>query len=153
MLKYLEEVWRQDQIPVLAQRSGSKDLFVKLPNFENSLSWRWKNRRWLRELSPKGRKPKWSDKYQGWQIPKSWITRMTQHLLARYGECFVVQPYRSSKKCAPACMNAKGLDCDCSCMGEFHGTGGPSASWFVVSETFAISWDQTEFGCRYLTAP
>ena len=153
MAKYFEEIWRQDDIPILAKRPESGDLFVKLPNFEATLDWRWKNKKWLRQVSPKGRIPKWSEKFRGWNIPKSWLTKMTSHLLDRYGQCYVVQPFRSSKKCAPSCMTAKGLDCDCSCMGEFHGTGGPSAGWFVVSDTFAISWGQVEFGCRLLQRP
>ena len=148
--QYLNEIWRQDAIPVLAQRAETRELFVKLPEAEDTITWRWKKRRWLRQISPKGRIPKWSDQYRGWQIPRSWLTKMTRHILSEYGQCYVVQPFRPSKKCAPNCMTAKGLDCDCSCMGENHGTGGPSNKWFVVSDTFAIKWGELKFGCRLM---
>ena len=96
--KYLGDLWRQDEIPVLAQRAESKELFVRLPDMEDSALWRWQNRRWLRQVSPRGHIPKWSNQYRGWSIPKSWLTKMTRHLLQRYGHCYVVQPDRKSKK-------------------------------------------------------
>lgn len=146
----LRKIWRQKNVPVLAQRSLTKELFVKLPGAEDSPHSRHQSRLWLRQASPKGHIPSWERRYSGWQVPKSWLTRLIEMLLKRYGECYVIQPYRPKKTCSTQCRNAVGLDCDCSCMGEYHGTGGPSAAWFVVSDTYAVQWGNEQLGCRHL---
>jgi hypothetical protein len=56
--------------------------------------------------------------------------------LAKYSKVYIIQPYREHEKCAPACQNAIGHECQCSCMGLYHGAGN-DGSWFEVSETFA----------------
>src|SRR5690606_1987750 len=57
---------------------------------------------------------------------------------------------RAQQKCAPACWNAEGFHCECSCMSENHGGGHPGGSWYKVSETFAVSWGAQRYSCRHL---
>ena len=71
--------------------------------------------------------------------------------LAEYGKVYVIQPYREQEKCSPACQNATGHECQCSCMGLYHGAGN-DGSWFEVSDTFAARWGEQELACRLMTA-
>jgi len=71
--------------------------------------------------------------------------------LADYGKAYVVQPYREHEKCSPACQNARGHECQCSCMGLYQGQGN-DGSWFDVSDTFATRWGEQVRACRLMTA-
>ena len=70
--------------------------------------------------------------------------------LQQYQSAYVIQLYRAQQKCAPACWNAEGFHCECSCMGENHGGGHPGGNWHEVSETFAVSWGDQRYSCRHL---
>ncbi len=136
-------VWGQKSIPVV-WRSGEKGhaLLVKLP-------YRIDNRALLGSLGR--RHPEWNDAFKHWEIPKSWFNKFVNMALKRYGSIYVIQPYREQEKCAPACMNAAGHECQCSCMGANHGSGN-DGSWFEVSETFATRWKGNEIACRLMIA-
>ena len=67
----------------------------------------------------------------------------------RFGRVYVIQPYREFEKCAPACWNATGFTCECSCMGKNHGSM-PGGRWWVVADTFAIQWQGRRLACRLI---
>jgi hypothetical protein len=94
--------------------------------------------------------PKWFSKYSGWEVPKAWFNDLVNAALRRYGQLYVIQPYKEQEVCAPACMNAEGHECECKCMGANHGAGGPGAGWFVVSEAFATRWTGGSLACRLM---
>jgi len=87
--------------------------------------------------------------HQAWEIPKAWFNTFVEAALLRYRQVYVVQPYREYEVCAPACRNAKGHDCNCSCMGQNHGTGDGSG-WFDVSDTFSVKWGEKEMALRLM---
>jgi hypothetical protein len=60
---------------------------------------------------------------------------------------WVIQPYREMEKCAPACWNAKGDWCECSCLGVNHGAGQPGG-FTVITEYFAFRWSEVEYATR-----
>jgi hypothetical protein len=138
----LRIIWNQKRIPVVIRRGGKgQSPWVRLPFADN-------NRTWLRD----GRRnsPTWNAEDKYWEIPKLWFNDFVQRALKKYGKLYVVQPYREQEKCATACMNAKGHDCNCSCMGANHGMGN-DGSWFEVSETFATRWGKQYLACRLMT--
>ncbi len=139
----LDAIWRQKQIPVLYKEAKGEPLKLKLP-------WHPDNYNWVR--GEKRTKPIWLPKYKAWEIPAGWFNEIIDKALNRYGRIYVIQPYNRHKKCAPACMTAKGHDCDCSCMGEFHGSDCLDRSWKVVSDTFAVQRGWTELSCRLIDA-
>ena len=106
---------------------------------------------WLR--SDHRRKPEWVKQYKCWETPKSWFEDVVRRLLQRFGRVYVIQPYRTQEKCAPACWNATGVECECSCMGANHGSGDPQGKWHVVSDTLAVSWHGRPLGCRLIERP
>jgi hypothetical protein len=40
------------------------------------------------------------------------------------------------------------LHCECSCMGEHHGSGHPGGRWYEVGESFAVSWGVQRYAVR-----
>lgn len=135
-------VWNQHRTPVAFRRTGKGEmLWVRLP-YSTS------NRQWLQN----GRRnnPEWKSVEKYWELPKAWFNDFVDRALDRYGSVYIIQPYREQEKCAPACMNAVGHECNCSCMGQNHGAGN-DGSWFEVSDAFATRWGGKEIACRLLT--
>lgn len=144
----IEFVWRiQKKIPVALRRTGKgQRLRVKLPYSDD-------NRQWLSNFGRTD--PVWfkttSENPGYWELPKAWFNEMVERSLERYGKIYIIQPYRQQEICAPACRNATGHECQCSCMGEHHGAGN-DGSWFDVSDIFSVRWGKSEVACRLLTA-
>jgi len=146
MSQDLKTVWNNDSISVILRRTGAGE--------KNRIRLRGNKVRelgdyfWLRKL---GRhKPTWIREKNYWETPKSWFNGFVEKSLHEDGSVYIVQPYRKQEKCSPACRNAVGFICQCSCMGENHGNG-DSGGWFDVSETFSTRWGKSEVACRLLT--
>lgn len=140
----LKAVWNQGLIPVILRRGGKgQRLRVRLPYGEN-------NRQWLQN----GRRisPSWNADDHYWETPKTWFNDLVERSLTKYAKVYIVQPFREQEKCAPACMNAVGHECQCSCMGANHGVGN-DGSWFEISDTFATRWGELHLACRLMTRP
>jgi hypothetical protein len=136
-------VWKQGliSIPVILRRGGKgESLRVRLPYGQD-------NRQWLQ--NGKRTSPTWfpDPTKQYWETPKAWFNDLVERSLAKYKKTYIIQPYREQEKCAPACMNALGHECQCSCMGANHGAGN-DGSWFEVSDTFATRWSGQQLACR-----
>ena len=137
----LRAIWRNGKIPVVFRREKPNPLLVKLPYSARNYEFlRGENRR----------KPVWDSKNDRWELPVAWFDDLIKRLVERYGQVYVIQLYQEQQKCAPACWNAKGLHCECSCMGATHGTGHPGGKWYEVSNTFACSWGPKEYACRLI---
>lgn len=137
----LDAIWNQALIPVILRRNGKGEkLRARLPYAKD-------NREWINGI---GRSYAiWIDRGRYWELPKSWFNNFVNVALERYKKLYVIQPYREQEKCAPACMEATGHECECSCMGANHGAGN-DGSWFEVSETFATRWGDRELACRLM---
>lgn len=139
----LNYVWGQEGIPVVLRRTGKgQRLRVRLPFSET-------NRQWLQNY--KRTAPVWIASKKYWEMPKAWFNDFVERSLVKYGKVYVIQPYREYEKCSPACLDATGHECQCSCMGLYHGAGN-DGSWFEVSDTFATRWGEQELACRLMTA-
>ena len=137
-----KKVWGQEIIPVVLRRAGKGQLLrVRLPYLNT-------NRQWLQN----GRRisPAWIVNGKYWELPKAWFNDFVERALRKYGNVYVIQPYRKQEKCSPSCQNAIGHECQCSCMGRYHGAGN-DGSWFEVSDTFSTRWFNQEFACRLMT--
>lgn len=134
-------IWMQKRIPVVFRRTIEPKLLVRFPYAEDNF-WMLRGER--------ARKPMWNKWFKAWEVPLSWFDNMIQIALNKFGQCYVIQRYREMQKCASACWNAVGYDCECSCLGANHGSGQPDESWHEVSETFAYSWGPRRYACRLL---
>jgi hypothetical protein len=139
----LRRIWAQKRVPVVARGGPVRPLLVRLPYSTT-------NRDWLQMSGT--RSPEWLPNYRSWSIPKTWFENVLRRAIDAYGSVFVIQPFRAAEKCAPACWNAVGAECECSCLGENHGAGNPEGKWHIVSETFAVKWNEREYSCRLLKA-
>jgi hypothetical protein len=137
------EIWRQKQIPVIYRRGRGARLMVKLPYAPDNFDW-------LRDDNR--RKPEYDGQYKCWLVPSSWFDAIIRRTLQRFGRVYVIQPFRAFEKCAPACWNAEGFECECSCLGQNHGSS-VSGNWWVISETFAMRWQDRELACRLIVRP
>lgn len=137
----LSAIWNQTATPVVLRRQhrGAK-IRVRLPYDPSNKAWLQAGRR---------TRPIWNAEHRCWELPKSWFNDLVERSLRRWGRVYVVQPYREQEKCSPACMNARGHECECSCMGANHGQGN-DGSWFEVSDTFATRWHDMELACRLM---
>jgi hypothetical protein len=144
----LLEVWNQKDIPVILRRGGKgQRLRGRIPYSRDDK--RWLQKKWLqngRRLSPE-----WIERYRCWELPKAWFNDFVVRALERYRKLYVIQPYREQEKCSPSCLNARGHECECSCMGANHGAGN-DGSWFEVSDAFAVRWGERHLACRLMIA-
>lgn len=139
--KKLKQVWSQGLIPVVLRRNGRGErVRFRMPVGDSDA---------LRFWSDKRTEPDWNSRLMCWEIPKAWFNDFVNRALRRFGKVYIIQPYREQEICAPACQNARGHECQCSCMGQHHGAGS-DGSWFEVSETFATRWGNRHLACRLL---
>lgn len=137
------QAWKQRAIPIVLRRNGKGEkLRIRIPPNDDNQDWLRNGRR---------RIPVWIDSKQYWELPKAWFNDFVNRSLKHYGRLYVVQPYNEQEKCASACMNATGHECECSCMGAYHGTGN-DGSWFEVSDAFATRWGGRHLACRLMIA-
>lgn len=139
--QHATEVWNQNSIPVILRRQKGKPLRMRLPYADTNRAWLQAGRR---------TKPIWMLDLKCWELPKAWFNDLANRSIFRFGAVWIIQPFHEREICAPACWNAKGFICECSCMGENHGAGNDGL-WFEVSETFAFRWGPTQLACRLLT--
>jgi hypothetical protein len=132
------QIWRNNLIPVIYKPTGAGSLLVRVPYADDNRDW----------LLGEGRQIRWLGQFRAWEIPRSRFEDMVARMLWRYAKTYVIQAFRHLEKCAPACWNAMGYDCECSCLGANHGSG--QALTHVVSETFAFDWGERRLACRLL---
>lgn len=131
-------IWRNGRVPVIFKPDKSEPILVRIPFTTDNREW----------LLGSGRRIQWLNDYKAWELPVSRFSELVRLALARYGSVYLIQAFRRLQKCAPACWKAEGPDCECSCMGENHGTG--RALEYEVSDTFAFEWGKRQLACRLL---
>ena len=136
-------IWHNGETPVIFRRGKSLPLMVKLPPSKEN------PREWLK--GDARRNPEWNKNYQCWEVPNSWLDQLVARILIHYGKVYLIQPHKVLEKCAPACWNARGFECNCSCMGQNHGSHS-GLGWYVVAESFAFRWETRELACRLIVA-
>jgi hypothetical protein len=140
-LDRIRAIWVQDRIPVIYRKGKGFPLYIKVPYREDNRSWLQNNKR---------TNPKWIKDKKRWEIPKAWFNDIVNRALDRFGSLYIIQPHAAHEICARACWEAQGHECQCSCLGEHHGSQSPGGRWFEVSETFAVKYEEKELACRFL---
>ena len=106
-----------------------------------------------KELVKIGRnRPRWHSADKSWHCPKAHFEELVRVLLRTFGGVYVIQHINEREVCAPACRNAKGLHCECSCAGANHGSGG-DGGWYDVSETFSVRHVNEQLAVRFVRSP
>ncbi len=153
----LRQIWEQQSVPVIFRQQQPSRVLIRLPfaaevgaGHRRARAFSADNAKWLR--GEHRHIPKWIPQFKCWKTPVSWFNDLIEQCLRRFGRVYVVQLHREQQKCAPACWNAVGFDCECSCMGAGHGAGHPGGRWYEVSDTFAYEWGPRKYACRLLVA-
>lgn len=136
-------IWHQNRIPVIWRLGKKRPLLIRLPSFVPASG------EWLRD--EQRRRPQWSDRWNCWVVPLTWLNRLVRRIVFRFGSTYLIQPFREKEICAPACWNAIGFECECSCMGKNHGMGTPEGKWYIHSETLAIQHKDRKWACSRIT--
>lgn len=135
---------RAGGIPVVLLTRPSEPAWVVMPYFDGISGWLQSGHsRHAHHFIRDGKPPHWT-------VPKAWVNDLTKRLVGQFGACYLVQRYREQEKCAEKCWNAKGIECNCQCMGQHHGEGHPDGRWYEVSETCAISWGEAKLHYKLL---
>jgi hypothetical protein len=137
----LRSIWKQNKIPVLYTRGEGYPLLIRLPD---GLA----TQHWLR--GGRHHSPKWVPQFSCWETPRAWFDSLVQQLLRRFRFLYIIQPRRDQTTCARSCWEAKGDDCECKCLGEFHGKSRPGGRWFEVTETLAFQWGEKTLAYRLI---
>jgi len=144
----IKEVWNNNEISIILRR-GEKGEKLRIRICGRKVH-DGGDRVWLK--SHHRINPVWDYHLRCWETPKAWFNQLVREFVDTDGKVYVVQPYREQEKCSPACQNAQGHECQCSCMGEFHGAANIESGWFVVSDTFATRWGERQLACRLIEA-
>ncbi len=142
----LSKAARAGGTPVILLTRKSKPLWLVMPFAPDNSDWLQighsrRSHAYVREPHP-----------PHWTAPKAWLNDLARRLVGRFGACYLVQALREREQCAPACWNAEGVECECSCMGHHHGEGHPEGRWYEVSETCAVSWGDRQLHYKLLKA-
>lgn len=141
----LRRVWNQRQVPVILRRSGKGEkLRARLPG---SLDINIEDLRLIR--AERTIVPTWVRSGCYWEFPKKWFNDFVERSIREFGSVWIIQPFRETEVCARACMEAKGHECQCSCMGANHGSG-MHGHWFEVTEAFAVRSTSPQLAARLL---
>lgn len=139
MSQTVQQVWSNKGIPVIGVPHKRGEIRVRLP-FSKA------NRAFLRVGQPI---PNWNKGDKCWELPRAHLNRIARRIIGVFGQCYIIQTRRDTEVCAPACWNAEGVDCECSCNGEHHGESN-DAGWFVVSDSFACRSGGREYAVRLI---
>jgi len=140
-LKEASSIWNNGKISVVLRRGGSSSIRLRVPFDEN-------NREWLKGGARK-RDPLWNKEKKYWELPASRFNEIVKMILNKYGEVYILQPYKEKEVCSPSCINAEGFECQCSCLGANHGSGNHHG-WYEVTEALAVRYGERKLGCRLL---
>jgi hypothetical protein len=144
------EIWGNLKIPVVFKKNSKDDVLVRIEykhqtKFEFAILNDGRT-----HITGNQKFPTWDNQYRCWRTAKTKSQHTVEILLKKFGEVYYIHGYKNQVKCAPACWNAKGTDCQCSCMGANHGQGVPGGNWFVVNDTLAVQYEEREYSCRLL---
>src|SRR5688572_9422734 len=114
-------IFKQNSSPVIYRPSTGK-LWVKIP-YDRKDTVDPSRYSWLSSLLPQY--PQWFPLWKSWIVPRKHFDFITKQLLQIFKMVIVLQHYREKEVCAPACWNARNLECNCSCLGANHGAGHP----------------------------
>lgn len=127
-------------------RRADSDLLVKLPFADDN-----------RTFLSKGRaaRPAWNLQFKCWELPRSAFNELARRFIDRYGQVYLIQPLNPDQECCASCQNAKGLDCECGCMGKNHGVAmrGTEGAWFDITGGFPADFKGRKYQVQLVERP
>ena len=142
------KAWNQKQFPVILRRKKqagkNPKLRVKIPPGANAYFV-------LRGESRRSHEPIRNTEGNYWELPYSRLNELVEILAKKFGSVILMQPVRHKQVCAKACMEAMGFECECSCLGENHGSRNMDSSWFEINDTYAVNYGEDEVSVKVIS--
>jgi hypothetical protein len=90
----------------------------------------------LRDLLPPRSHLRWNQDRRAWEVARSQLLPLVRELAEWFG-VVTVDEVRTviGDSCDVRCREAQGDDCNCRCLGLYHGEGMPRVGWVLVGET------------------
>ena len=145
MVNQLSRVWNNGSITVILRRKGKGEkhrIRVQGRAYNH-----YDDRYWL--SWPGKRDPVWNADHNCWEVPKSRFDDFVKAALRDFKKLYIIQPFVETEICSPSCRNATGFICQCSCMGQNHGSQHHDG-WFDVAEAFSIKTGEKYLAARLL---
>jgi len=127
--------WNQSQIPVILRR---RKIYGQNTKIRIRLPKRGDHYKLLKGDNKSNHNPVFFEKGGFWEVPYGRLNYLVETLAKFYGKVILMQPVREKQVCARACMQAQGFECECSCLGENHGSENMDSSWYEVDDTYAV---------------
>lgn len=93
------------------------------------------NRAWIHEtLDSRRVRPEWNKERKRWEVARNHFRPMVLAMIERFGVVDVILDSRSTERCDTRCREALGEECECECLGVYHGGLGWLGDWVQVAE-------------------
>ncbi|GAA1429385.1 hypothetical protein GCM10009616_11340 [Microlunatus lacustris] len=112
---------------------GRERLLVRLPYRSGAFT----NYDLLRRICGDRTRAEWDAEVKAYRVARTHLYALIDALAHRFGEVVVTLQTRRTTRCVEACWEANGgtwFDCECSCLGRFHGRHSPPPDSFVTAE-------------------
>lgn len=143
------KAWNQKQFPVILRRKKqagkNPKLRVRIPAGTNAYFV-------LKGGSRRCHAPVHITNGNYWELPYSRLNDLVEILAKKFGSVILMQPVMHKQVCASACMEAMGFECECSCLGENHGSRNMDSSWFEVDDTYAVRYEEEEVSLKIISS-
>lgn len=76
-----------------------------------------------------------------WLLSRSHLRKLVSHLSSEFGSCVLYTEHLENERCTGSCKSSKKLpieQCECCCLGEFHGDGFTDG-WRVVVGDYMVN--------------
>lgn len=144
-----KKAWNQSAVPVILRRK-KKDghnpkLRIRIPSQSGAYEI-------LKGRNKHNHNPRFDEKGKYWELAYDRLDEMVKILAIHFGSVILMQPIRHKQVCARTCMEAQGFECECSCLGENHGSQNMNSSWYEVYDTYAVKYGEEEISLKVISA-
>ena len=141
--KPFSKIWWDSKYPALFRRGAGFKLWVRVDQTPEN----------FRAIKLRNIYPLWLPQRNCYEVPAAWFDELVKLLVRQFGGLYIIQPYTEKEVCSSSCKNAKRHECECQCMGRYHGVEFAGNDWFEVSDACEIRWGAKQWGCRFMQKP
>ncbi|MBD3004674.1 hypothetical protein [Streptomyces sp. 5-10] len=127
----------KDQQTAIIERPISGQIAVFTPFVEGG------SRKFLKELIGSRSRLDWDKERKRWLMSRQHMAKVIDGCLRRWSRVELRRQYLETQRCDVRCQQAKGDDCECSCMGLMHGSRAVGGGWLSgfrrVGETTLVT--------------
>lgn len=96
------------------------------------------NRAWLKDTLGQRIRPEWDKSNRCWWVARNHFGAVVEALADRLGRIDIYIDFRGVERCDTRCKKARSRECDCQCLGKYHGQDGITHGWKLVGDTTEV---------------